>query len=439
MKKSLLNNLIFLVTLGCLTSCDVSTQQTVKAAKLKLWVTENEKQIIEEVINEWNDTHVKNQQFNVEYTILTEEECVLNFNESYDDNDAPSMMLIDDKDITTLVYKGMIEEVKGEKKTQIINDNSEFSIKGSTFDESLYSYPISSDSGYFLWYNSNVLNEEVISSLEDILSYAQSNNKQVYFDITDGYYLSSFFSSANACGIDSMKYEVIEEVNEKEEVTNRVVYETNWTESKGLNVLNYVFNLLYPYYADNTLLIDDTNLIEGLKEGTVIAAIADSSYELPLIEKENIKATKLPSYHIGNDKYQMSSYIGNKVYVINKYASVEEQVTAASLASLLVNKENQLKRYEKYLAIPTNKEALRSNDYLYNKSKAANALEKQKDFSIQASLYVENRYYETISNIVSKMFNELLGASGLKDVFIEEINKLKEPQIIEENKKNFFG
>ena len=43
MKKSLLNNLIFLVTLGCLTSCDVSTQQTVKAAKLKLWITENEK------------------------------------------------------------------------------------------------------------------------------------------------------------------------------------------------------------------------------------------------------------------------------------------------------------------------------------------------------------------------------------------------------------
>ena len=76
---------------------------------------------------------------------------------------------------------------------------------------------------------------------------------------------------------------------------------------------------------------------------------------------------------------------------------------------------------------------------MYNKSKAANALEKQKDFSIQASLQVENRYYETISNIVSKMFNELLGASGLKDVFIEEINKLKEPQIIEENKKNFFG
>ena len=213
MKKSLLNNLIFLVTLGCLTSCDVSTQQTVKAANLKLWITENEKIVVEEVVSVWNKSHVKNQQFNIEYTILTEEECVLNFNESYDDNDAPSMMLIDDKDITTLVYKGMIKEVKGEKKTQIINDNSEFSIKGSTFDESLYSYPISSDSGYFLWYNSNVLNEEVISSLEDILSYAQSNNKQVYFDITDGYYLSSFFSSANACGIDSIKYEIIQELD----------------------------------------------------------------------------------------------------------------------------------------------------------------------------------------------------------------------------------
>ena len=38
----------------------------------------------------------------------------------YDDNDAPSMMLIDDKDIPTLAFSGMLEEVKGDKKEQLL-------------------------------------------------------------------------------------------------------------------------------------------------------------------------------------------------------------------------------------------------------------------------------------------------------------------------------
>ena len=444
MKKTLLNNLIFLITLGCLTSCDVSTQQTVKTADLNIWVNENEKEIIEEVITEWNANHIKNQQFNVSYTIYNETECVEMFNEMYDDNDAPSMMLIDDKDIPTLAFNGMLEEVKGDKKEQLLLDNTEFSLKGSTFDSKLYSYPISSDSGYFLWYNSEYLLENSISSLEDILKYAKDNNKKVYFNFNDGYYLSSLFSSPDACGLDSMKYEIIKEESEdKKEIVTKVVYDTNWNEqsSKGLTVLNYMFDLLYPYYSSNTLVTDDTNLIDGFNDGSIIAAIYDSSLELALKEsmKNTLKADKLPSYHINNKAYQMASYTGNKAYVINKYASVEEQVTAASLASLLISKETQLKRYEKYLAIPTNKNALRNSVFIDNKSMSVEALEKQKKYSIQASLYVENGYYETISYIVQKMYDDLMVSSELRQLFIDEINKLKEPKVIQENKKNFFG
>ena len=444
MKKTLLNNLIFLITFGCLTSCDVSTQQTVKTANLNIWVNENEKAIVEEVIKDWNANHVKNQQFNVSFTIHDETECVEMFNEMYDDNNAPSMMLIDDKDIPTLALSGMLEEVKGDKKEQLITDNTEFSIKGSTFDDKLYSYPISSDSGYFLWYNSEYLLEDSISSLEDILKYAKDNDKKVYFNFDDGYYISSLFSSPDACGLDSMKYEIIKEKSEdKKEILTQVVYDTNWIEqdSKGLTFLNYAFNLLYPYYSSNTLLTDDTNLIEGFNNGSIIAAIYDSSLELALKDsmKNTLKADKLPSYHINNEAYQMASYTGNKAYVINKYASVEEQVTAASLASLLISKETQLKRYEKYMAIPTNKSALRDELFVNNKSMSVTALEKQRNYSVQASLYVENRYYETISYIVQKMYVDLLDSSELRQLFIDEINKLKEPKVIQENKKNFFN
>ena len=67
------------------------------------------------------------------------------------------------------------------------------------------------------------------------------------------------------------------------------------------------------------------------------------------------------------------------------------------------------------------------------------ALEKQRNYSVQASLYVENRYYEKISYIVQKMYVDLLDSSELRQLFIDEINKLKEPKVIQENKKNFFN
>ena len=75
----------------------------------------------------------------------------------------------------------------------IVAANSAGSIESATLDGVLYGYPMTADNGYFLYYDKSVLSEEDVQTLDGILAKANEAGKKVFMDVSNGWYIASFF------------------------------------------------------------------------------------------------------------------------------------------------------------------------------------------------------------------------------------------------------
>lgn len=80
----------------------------------------------------------------------------------------------------------------------IVAANSAGSIESATLDGVLYGYPMTADNGYFLYYDKSVLSEEDVQTLDSILAKANEAGKKVFMDVSNGWYIASFFLGAAA-------------------------------------------------------------------------------------------------------------------------------------------------------------------------------------------------------------------------------------------------
>ena len=70
------------------------------------------------------------------------------------------------------------------------------SIEAATVDGKLYAYPSTADNGYFLYYDKSVLSEEDVKSLDKMLEVANAAGKKIFMDVSNGWYIASFFLGA---------------------------------------------------------------------------------------------------------------------------------------------------------------------------------------------------------------------------------------------------
>ena len=88
---------------------------------------------------------------------------------------------------------------------------------------------------------------------------------------------------------------------------------------------------------------------------------------------ENLKATKLPSYH----GHQMGTFTGAKVYCLNATKDLETINRAAIVAQLITEKEGQLRRFEERKIGPCNIAAMEDARYAEHVTKGLAALGEQ--------------------------------------------------------------
>ena len=63
-------------------------------------------------------------------------------------------------------------------------------------DGKLYAFPMTADNGYFMYYDSSVFSAEDVKSLDKMLEVAGTAGKKVFMDLSNGWYIASFFLGA---------------------------------------------------------------------------------------------------------------------------------------------------------------------------------------------------------------------------------------------------
>ncbi len=101
--------------------------------------------------------------------------------------------------LARLVQAGALQ-VLGEAASATVTElNDEISVKAATVNGQLYCYPLTSDNGYFMYYDKSVVSEDHLDSLEDIIADCEKAGKMFSFHLDDNaWYTASFFFATGA-------------------------------------------------------------------------------------------------------------------------------------------------------------------------------------------------------------------------------------------------
>lgn len=240
---------------------------------------------------------------------------------------------------------------------EVIAANSAGSVESATLDDLLYGWPMSADNGYFLYYDKSVLTEEDVQTLDGILAKADEAGKKMFMDVSNGWYIASFFLGAGCTlGLDEEGKQTCDFNNEKGLAAGEAIR---------------------AFTAHPAFLTGDDSVLQGGMGDTICAGVSGTWNAEAMKDKlgDNYAACKLPTFTMGGEQVQMGSFIGTKVVGVNTQTA--NPVEAMMLAEFLTNEESQILRFEKRGIGPSNINAAASPEVQANIALAALAAQSQ--------------------------------------------------------------
>lgn len=358
MKKIIALLMAALMTVGmlavCLSTPAEASGETEKVA-LKVWADQGELELIEKLCNEFAAEHPE-KEYTFEYGAVGAVDGKTRYLE--DPAAAADVFLFADDQLVDLVKADALYEVT-RNTDAIIAANTPGSISAASYEGMLYGYPMTSDNGYFLYYDKSVFTEEDLTTLDGILAAAKAAGKQVHMDVSNGWYLASFFLG-NGCTL------TIEDGKQVIDFNN----------AKGLAAAEAI----RAFCNDPAFVTGDDSVLAGGIGDAIACGVSGTWMAAAIQEKlgENFGCCKLPTFTCDGKQVQMGSFLGCKIYGVNSQTA--HPVDAMELAEYLTGEKAQIERYQVLNYGPSNVNALADETIASNL--ALQALSAQSEFAV---------------------------------------------------------
>ena len=265
---------------------------------------------------------------------------------------APDIYCFAQDQMARLVQAAALAQPAGDVAALIKEQNDAGAVAAASVAGTLYAYPMTSDNGYYLYYNTSIISEEDAESLEAIIAACEANNVKFRYALENAWYTASFFFGAGAHSNWAM--------NEAGEFTS---VDDNFNSEIGLIAMKGMEKLAKsPCYDSNADIFTDA--------GAIVTGIWNANAAADHFG-ENLGATDLPSYEVDGTSYHLGSFSGNKLMGVKPQSDSLRGAVLSLLAQFLTNGENQLKRYNQFQWGPSNLEAQANEAVQANISLAA--------------------------------------------------------------------
>lgn len=329
-----------------------------ETVSLKVWGPQEDQAVLKEMVDSFKQENT-DKNYDIKLAVVGEKDTKTKILE--DPAAAADVFSFANDQIRDLVNAGALYEIT-RNKDKIESENLKSSVEAAKLNDKLYAYPMTADNGYFLYYDSSVVSADQAKKLDDILAAANKANKKVLMDVSDGWYLASFFLGAGCTiGVDE---------NGKQTC--------NFNNENGVKA----GEAIKAFTANKAFMTGDNNILTGGMGDTICAGVSGTWNAEAIQDKlgDHYAATKLPTFTMDGKQVQMGSFAGYKMVGIN--SQTKQPVEAMKLAEWLTNEKNQLVRFEKRAMGPSNIKA--SEDERIKKNVALAALaEQQKHASSQ--------------------------------------------------------
>ena len=234
--------------------------------------------------------------------------------------------------------KAAAEKVKAE------NDGD--SLIAISAGDAYYAYPLTSDNGYFMYYDKSVISDEDAKSLEKIVAACEAAGKNFVMNLNNsGWYTPAFFFGTGCVS------EWTIDADGKFTAVN-----DDFNSDKGLaaaKAMNFLEN--------SKCHVQDSN-VSAFSSGA--AAVVSGTWDYNTakgILKDNLGIAKLPTFTVDGQTYQMGSFKGCKLLGVKPQSDAKKAAAINQLAQFLTSEEVQLERCKELAWGPANKNAQNSD------------------------------------------------------------------------------
>lgn len=349
--------------------------------KLKVWAPDATVSLVKKQIEEFKKVYSE-KTFDISVVAQGESDAATQMQN--DASVAADVFSLPSDQLNSLVDAGVIAPVAF--KDQVIEANSEDTIKAGTIKNTLYAYPETNDNGYYLVYDNTVVTPEQAQTFEGVLEACKAAGKKFIFDAGDGFYACTFAFTAGA-KIDGL---------EEDGLTQKFV---KYDEDEAVKTLQ-AFAQLIKDYKGTFQSLNVKNVASGFANGTCGAGV-DGSWDTAVNEKslgEKFGAAKLPTIKVDGKDKQLVSMFGYKYIGVN--GSSKFPASAQILAYYLAGEECQKQRAEELGWGPSNKNV--QNDPVVTESKVLQAIAEQgKNACVQVN--IASTFWTPMGNLGNKL------------------------------------
>ena len=264
--------------------------------------------------------------------------------------------------LARLVAAGALEMVEENNAELVKVQNDGGAVAAVTLGDVMYAYPMTSDNGYFLYYDKSVVTDP--SSMEAVLADCEKAGKNVYKEINSGWYQTAFFFGAGC----TLTYSTDND-------GSIVAMDCNYASAEGLQALKSMIKMAQsPAFVNGSSASNATNL----------GAIVDGAWDANAVKSilgENYAAVKLPTI----DGYQLGGFGGFKMLGVKPQTDEDKLAACDALALYLSSGAVQTARFEAVGWGPSNLEAQQSD--AVKADVALSALAAQLNFCVPQGQY----------------------------------------------------
>ncbi len=268
--------------------------------------------------------------------------------------------------LARLVSAGALMPLTGYYESVVSDNNDAGAVSASKVGNTVYAFPITSDNGYFMYYDKSVITDP--TSLEAIIADCEKAGKNFYMEINSGWYQTAFFF-ATGC-----KLEYTSDDSGAFTASN-----ITYASKEGVAALKAIINLAKSSSFQNGSTIDKATNLAAIVDG-----VWDSNAAKELF-KDNYACAKLPTFTVDGQTYQFSGFGGFKLLGVKPQTEQGKQLVCLALADYLSNGDTQLARFNEVGWGPSNIVA-QSSDAVKN-NEALSALAEQLAYTIPQGQY----------------------------------------------------
>ena len=302
-----------------------------KTFDAKIWVSGIVKDLTEAQIKRFNEVNPEGIQINALIEEVSEADAVNGVLEDAE-NSGDIYCFVQDQ-FAMVRNAGLLDPLSQETSELVKKANDSSSVSAATSGDQLYAYPLTSDNGYFLYYDKSVIPEEDVGSLEKIITDCEEAEKQVGFELTtSGWYAASFFF-ATGC----------ESEWTTDDEGNFISLNDTYNSPEGLTAVKGMKKVMdSPVYSS----VSDAQALFGDLNGAALVSGVWDAETVRNILGDNMGVAELPSFEVDGTTYHLGSFSGNKLMGVKPQEDAEKAHALHLLAQYLTGEEAQMERYE---------------------------------------------------------------------------------------------